>query len=208
MKKKTVITISRQFGSGGRVIGKQLADRLGIPFYDHELISMAAKETGFSEEVFERVDEKASSSLLYSLYMGSYMMGGGLAAGPAELPFNDKVFLIQSQIIRDVASQGSCVIVGRCADYVLKNEDDCVNAYIYADLASRVDRAVHNYEVPPDKAEDVVVKTDKRRAAYYSYYSGRKWGQAENYDLSLNSAKLGEEGCIQILETVVRMRSR
>lgn len=208
MKKKTVITISRQFGSGGRVIGKQLADRLGIPFYDHELISMAAKETGFSEEVFERVDEKASSSLLYSLYMGSYMMGGGLAAGPAELPFNDKVFLIQSQIIRDVAAQGSCVIVGRCADYVLKNEDDCINAYIYADLASRVDRAVHNYEVPPDKAEDVVVKTDKRRAAYYSYYSGRKWGQAENYDLSLNSAKLGEEGCIQILETVVRLRSR
>ena len=190
------------------MIGKQLADRLGIPFYDHELISMAAKETGFSEEVFERVDEKASSSLLYSLYMGSYMMGGGLAAGPAELPFNDKVFLIQSQIIRDVAAQGSCVIVGRCADYVLKNEDDCINAYIYADLASRVDRAVHNYEVPPDKAEDVVVKTDKRRAAYYSYYSGRKWGQAENYDLSLNSAKLGEEGCIQILETVVRLRSR
>ena len=208
MKKNTVITISRQFGSGGRVIGKQLADRLGIPFYDHELISMAAKETGFSEEVFERVDEKASSSLLYSLYMGSYMMGGGLAAGPAELPFKDKVFLIQSQIIRDVAAQGSCVIVGRCADYVLKSEDDCINAYIYADLASRVDRAVHNYEVPPDKAEDVVVKTDKRRAAYYSYYSGRKWGQAENYDLSLNSAKLGEEGCIQILETVVRLRSR
>lgn len=208
MKQKTVITISRQFGSGGRVIGKQLADRLGIPFYDHELISMAAKETGFSEEVFERVDEKASSSLLYSLYMGSYMMGGGLAAGPAELPFNDKVFLIQSQIIRDVAAQGSCVIVGRCADYVLKNEDDCINAYIYADLASRVDRAVHNYEVPPDKAEDVVIKTDKRRAAYYSYYSGRKWGQAENYDLSLNSGKLGEEGCIQILETVVRLRNR
>lgn len=206
MKRKTVLTISRQYGSGGRVIGKQLAERLGIPFYDHELISMAAKETGYSEEAFERVDEKASSSLLYSLYMGSYMLGGGMAGTSNEMPFNDKVFLIQSQIIRDVALRGSCVIVGRCADYVLKNRDDAVHVYIYADLAERIHRAVEVYGVDAAKAEEVVTKTDKRRSAYYTYYAGRKWGRAENYDLSLNSGKLGDEACIQILETMVRQR--
>ena len=125
MNNKYVITISRQFGSGGRAIGHKLADKLGIPFYDKELISIAAKDSGLSPEVFKSVDETAANSLLYSLSMGMYNLGGPLAMG--DLPVNDKLYLLQHEIIKDIATKGPCVIVGRCADYVLKDNPHTVN---------------------------------------------------------------------------------
>lgn len=197
MKHKTVITISRQYGSGGREIGRKLAEELGIPFYDKELISLTAKKSGLGEDWLREVDEKASSSLLYSLSMtGS--MGSGF-----DLPLNDKVFLLQSDIIREVAKEGSCVIVGRCADYVLKEEARCINLFIHADLSKRVERAVQVYNQPAAKAESIVLKTDKRRATYYNYYTGIKWGGVENYDLSLDSGRVGPEGAVKVIKAFI-----
>ena len=138
MANDTIITISRQYGSGGRFIGRKLAEALDIPFYDKELITMSAEESGMSKEIFEKADEKAANSLLYTLSMNAYLLHG--MAGVPDLPLNDKVFLVQSEVIRKLAAKGPCVIVGRCADYVLQENPNCVNVYIYSDMEDRVSR--------------------------------------------------------------------
>ncbi len=201
MANETIITISRQYGSGGRFIGRKLAEALDIPFYDKELITMSAEESGMSREIFEKVDEKASSSLLYTLSMNAYLLHG--MAGVPDLPLNDKVFLIQSEVIRKAAANGPCVIVGRCADYVLRENPACVNVYIYSDMEDRVHRATTYYNLSADRAREQIQKTDKKRAAYYNFYTSLKWGRAENYDLSLNSAKLGIDGCVEVIRAFI-----
>ena len=201
MANETIITISRQYGSGGRFIGRKLAEALDIPFYDKELITMSAEESGMSREIFEKVDEKASSSLLYTLSMNAYLLHG--MAGVPDLPLNDKVFLIQSEVIRKAAANGPCVIVGRCADYVLRENPACVNVYIYSDMEDRVHRATTYYNLSADRAQEQIQKTDKKRAAYYNFYTSLKWGRAENYDLSLNSAKLGIDGCVEVIRAFI-----
>lgn len=193
----TVITISRQYGSGGRFVGRKLAEALNIPFYDKELITMAAEESGMSRELFEKADEKASNSLLYTLSMNSYLLHG--MAGVPDLPLNDKVFLVQSEVIRKIADKGPCVIVGRCADYILRELPNCVNVYIYSDMEDRVARATTYYNLSADRAKEQIQKTDKKRATYYNFYTNLKWGRAENYDLSLNSAKIGIDGCVDVI---------
>ena len=158
---------------------------------------MAAEESGMSKELFEKADEKAGSSLLYTLSMNSYLLHG--MAGVPDLPLNDKVFLIQSEMIRKVADKGSCVIVGRCADYVLREKENCLNVYIYSDLDDRVARATTYYGLSPERAREQMQKMDKKRASYYNFYTNLKWGRAENYDLSLNSAKVGIDGCVDVI---------
>ena len=202
---KYIITIGRQFGSGGRAIGEKLAKKLGVPFYDKELISLAAKESGISPEVFENVDEKAANSLLYSLSMGMYSFGSGFPA-MGDLPVNDKLYLLQHKIIKDVASKGSCVIVGRCADYILKERPECVNIFIYADIEFRKQEAVKKHGIDAARAEHIINKTDKSRANYYSFYSGQKWGMAENYDLCINSGKLDEDKIVDLIIEYIRMK--
>ena len=197
MATNTVITISRQYGSGGRFVGRKLAEALNIPFYDKELITMAAEESGMSRELFEKADEKASNSLLYTLSMNSYLLHG--MAGVPDLPLNDKVFLVQSEVIRKIADKGPCVIVGRCADYILRELPNCVNVYIYSDMEDRVARATTYYNLSADRAKEQIQKTDKKRATYYNFYTNLKWGRAENYDLSLNSAKIGIDGCVDVI---------
>jgi len=196
MSTNVVFTIGRQFGSGGRQVGKTLAQKLGIPFYDKELIAISARDSGLSEALFSNADEKATSSIFYSLVMGNYPMASG-ALGVTEMPLNDQLFLIQSKTIKRLASEGSCVIVGRCADYILRDMDNVVNVFIHADLKNRVERAIRVYEVPENKSEDVCLKTDKQRANFYNYYSDRKWGMCRTYDLSLDSGMLGIEGCAE-----------
>jgi cytidylate kinase len=196
MSIQTVFTIGRQFGSGGRQVGKNLAEKLGIPFYDKELVAISARDSGLSEALFTNADEKATSSIFYSLVMGNYPMASG-ALGVTEMPLNDQLFLIQSKTIKRLAEEGPCVIVGRCADYILREKENVLNIFIHADLASRVERAINVYEVPEKKAEDVCLKTDKQRANFYNYYSDRKWGMCRTYDLSLDSKKLGIDGCVQ-----------
>ena len=195
MGTKAIFAIGRQFGSGGRMVGKKLSEKLGIPYYDKELLAMAAKDSGYSEELFRNADEKPASSLLYSLVMGSYPMSSG-TLGFNEMPLNDQLFLIQSNTIRKVASKGSCIIIGRCGDYILKDDPDLISIFIHAPLEARVKRAVEVYGIPADRAEDICLKNDKSRANFYNYYSDRKWGMCRTYSISLDSSKLGIDGCV------------
>ena len=202
---RIIVTIGRQFGSGGRAIGEMLAKKLGISFYDKELISLAAKESGMSPEVFDNVDEKAANSLLYSLSMGLYNFGSGFSA-MGDLPVNDKLYLLQHQLIKEIAAKESCVIVGRCADYVLRDDPNCVNLFFYADMEYRKQEAVKKHGIDEARAEHIIIKTDKSRANYYSFYSGQKWGMAENYDLCINSAKLSDEKIVDLIIEYINMK--
>lgn len=202
-----IITIGRQFGSGGRQIGKALATKLNIPFYDKELLAIAAKDSGLSEALFHNADEKPTSSLLYSLVMGNYPMATG-AIGFNEMPLNDQLFLIQSKTIKRIAEKGSCVIIGRCADYVLRDNPDKISIFIHADLESRVKRAIEVYAAPKDKAEEICLKADKTRANYYNYYSDQKWGMCRTYDLSLDSSQLGIDFCVELIEDYIAHKEK
>lgn len=197
-----IITISRQYGSGGREIGEKLAAKLGIPFYDNEIITRAAKESGFAIEAFQRAEQKASNSLLYSIAMGlnSY---GNQDFGFTNLSLEDKIYLAQSEVIHKMAAEGPCVIVGRCADYILRNNKNVVNVFIWATLESRVRRAVESYQLPEHKAAEQILKIDKRRANYYNYHANEKWGRAENYHLSIQSDYVGIDGAVECIERFV-----
>ena len=198
MAKERIITIARQFGSGGREIGEELAKALGVKCYDKELISLAAKESGVDPEIFNNVDEKATNSLLYSLSLGLYSFGSNFNAD--RLPVNDKLYLLQHKIIKQLASKGPCVIVGRCADYVLRDKKNILRLFICADMDYRINRAVKIKGVKREKAAQIINKTDKSRANYYNFYSSMKWGEPENYDLSINRTKLSTEQVIGVVQ--------
>lgn len=193
-----IITISRQFGSGGREIGAKLAEKLGIPFYDNELITRAAKESGFSVAAFENAEKKATNSLLYSIAMGMNAFGNQ-DIGFTHLSLDDQIYLAQSNVIRKVAAEGPCVIIGRCADYVLRNHPNVVHVFIWADLEFRKERAVNLYHLDKSKAEDEILKYDKRRANYYNYHANEKWGKAENYHLSIKSNYAGIDNSVECI---------
>ncbi len=204
MSFKKIITITRQYGSGGHEIGKALAEKLGIGFYDKELISIAAKESGIAPELFAKADEKAANSLLYSLSSGLYTYGNGFSTGGmGDLPLNDKLYILQHKIIKQKAEKEYFVVVGRCADYILRQYDNVVRVFIYADIDSRVKRALARNEINPSRAKQAVQKADKNRANYYSFYSGQKWGSPENYDLCVNSTKLSTEQAVRIIEDYI-----
>lgn len=198
MNMKKVITIGRQYGSGGREIGKKLAERYGIPFYDNELITRAAKESGFAEETFERAEEKATNSLLYSLAMGINVYGNQ-DFGFSGLSLDDRIFLAQSDVIRKVAEEGPCVIVGRCADYVLREREDVFNIFVRASMEFRLKRAIQEYGVEEKKAADFILKNDKRRGNYYSYHVGEKWTNLNNYDMVICSSFMGIDNSIDCI---------
>lgn len=199
-----IITISRQFGSGGREIAEKLSEKLGVRYYDKELISLAAKESGIDPEVFNNVDERAANSLLYSLSLGLYSFGGNFSPMDG-MPVNDKLYILQHKIIRQIAQDAPCIIVGRCADYILREKKNLVRIFIYADLDYRVKRAIEKKDVNKSKAEQVVLKTDKSRANYYNFYSGKKWGLTENYDLCINRSKLTAEQAVDVIESYLKI---
>ena len=207
MANNTIITIARQYGSGGHDIGKKLAEELKIPFYDKELLERAAKDSGFCQEIFENYDEKPTNSFLYSLVMDTYSMGYSTAAF-AEMPLNHKIFLAQFNAIKDIAKEGPCVIVGRCADYALADFPNVLNVYLYADLQSRIARIARRHDVTDAKAKDLIQKTDKSRASYYNYYTNKKWGEATGYDLCLNTASLGIDGTIHMIREFAAYKER
>ena len=194
-----VITITRQFGSGGREIGKKLAEAYGIPFYDNEIISRAAKDTGFAEAAFERAEDKASNSLLYSIAMGMNVFSSQ-DVGFSGLSLDDRIFLAQSKVIRNVAKEGPCVIVGRCADYILKNQENVVNLFIRATLDFRIKRAIEVEGIPKEKSAEMVMKKDKSRANYYKYHSGERWDNVLNYDIAIRSDLCGIDGTVACLK--------
>ena len=191
-EKHTIITISRQYGSGGREIGRKLAQELNIPFYDTELIELAAESSNLDISFFENRENTGVGSLLYDLVTGVR----------SELSVNDKVFLEQSAVIQKIADQGPCIIVGRCADYVLKDRPHVLNIFIYADLETRKHRISHIYHEADEKALEQIDKIDKKRASYYNYYSHQKFGDAQNYNICLDSGTLGINACVAIIKNI------
>ena len=204
MAKKIIITIARQFGSGGREIGELVAKKLGIPFYDKELIKDAAAKGSLNEEILKVTDESAANSLLYTLAMGSNILGAG-AHFNYKMPLNDKLFILQSEIIKEYADKGSCVIIGRCADYVLSNSDNLLKIFIYGNIKHREARIRERYpDIKSSQVMDVIVKTDKRRASYYNFYTGNKWGAHDNYDLIINSSTFGVKKTAEMIAEMAR----
>lgn len=199
-----VITVTRQFGSGGREIGRKLAEAYDIPFYDNEIISRAAKETGFAEAAFERAEDKATNSLLYSIAMGMNVFSNQ-EIGFSGLSLDDRIFLAQSKVIRNVAAEGPCVIVGKCADYILKDHDNMVKLFISATLDFRIRRAIEVEGISQESAAETVLKKDKSRANYYKYHSGERWDNVLNYDMAIRSDLSGIDGTVDCLKAYLDM---
>ncbi|MDR0661285.1 MAG: cytidylate kinase-like family protein [Prevotellaceae bacterium] len=207
MENKIIITIGRQFGSGGRDIGRKLADVLGIPFYDKELLVIAAQESGLSTEVFEKADEQTSKGFSsYSLPMSFSYMGVFMPSNDALS--NERLFELQSNAIRKIADNGSCVLVGRCADYVLRDNQACQSFFVHGDTATRIRRIAQRQQITEKQAEDIMNKIDKSRAAYYNYYTDKVWGAATSYDLSINASLLGIDETVDYIKAFVEKRSQ
>jgi cytidylate kinase len=197
-----IITIGRQLGSGGREIGKKLSEAMNIAYYDKEILEITAKESGLSQKLFEQADERTQKGLPPGLFgmrfpfLGDGMIGyGGLS--------NEMLFQIQSDVIRDLAEKQSCVFIGRCADYILRERKDCLNVFICANDEDRVRRIIGYGEdkgISVEKARDLVENVDKRRATYYNYYSNKTWGVASSYHICLNSSVFGIEGVVALLK--------
>lgn len=202
----TIITIGREFGSGGREIGSKLAEKYGIPFYDKELLEEAAKHSGICEELFVKHDESCSNSFLYSLVMGTYPMTPDGRINP-EMPLNHRIFLAQFETIKKLAT-GPCVIVGRCADYVLQDNPKMISVFVTGDMVEKKRRITERYDIEKHKAVDFIKKTDKRRANYYEYYTDRKWGTATNYDITVNSSKVGIDGAVEMISAYIELAEK
>ena len=191
MDKKIIITISREFGSGGRFIGENVAKKLDIAFYDKAIIEMASDKTGFSPDYIKENEQKLTSPSLFNFAIsGSY--AGNMVFGNGE-SLQDTMFFAQSNVIKEIASKHSCVIVGRCADYVLEKFDNCINIFIHSDMQSKINRAVNEYKLDSSSVEKILKDRDKLRAKHYNYYTGRVWGDARNYDACFNSDYIGLE---------------
>jgi cytidylate kinase len=205
MSKKVIVTIARQFGSGGREIGEMVAKSLGFEYHDKSLISLAAEKSGINHDVLKNTDEKATPSFLYSIAMGGMGMVPFSHGMPYDTPINDKLFVLQSGIIEELAKSNSCVFIGRCADFVLRDFDNVVRVFIYADINKRAEEVAYRNNLPLSEAKSLALKLDKKRANYYGYYTSKKWGRSENYDLMIDTTKIGKEGAAKIIEDFVKI---
>lgn len=201
--KHTVITLSRQYGSGGRLIGKYLADLLNVPFYDKKLLSLASEQSGFSEEMLKQAESRATNSLLFTL---ATSLGAG-SFGADGLSLYDKFYLAQFDAIKQVANESSCVIVGRCADYILRDYDRVIKLFIHAPIEDKIERAVTEYGDSRQSVKTDIQKHDKARANYYSHYTTQKWGDYNNYDLSINSSIAGIDGTVEVIKRFIDLSS-
>ncbi len=204
---KSIITVGRQYGSGGRYVAKLLAERLEIPYYDKELLAEVAKDSGIGKDLLEEHDEKNTRNFLFSMMSGSQPFADS-GAMYMDMPLNHRIFLAQFDTIRRIAGEGPCVIVGRCADYVLRDEPHVLNVFIKASQEERIRRVVKYYGVDPLKAEEKLRKADKQRASYYNYYATNTWGDVNNYDLCVDTGTLGIEGSVELIAKCVELRDR
>lgn len=206
MNEHYVINLGRQLGSGGKEIGEKLAKELNISFYDKELINLASDESGLCREFFEKADEKASQSILGGLFgtrfpfitEGAYPYNSYLS--------NDSLFKIQSDVIKHLAKEKSCLFVGRCADYILRDFPRCVNIFISASPEARIKRLMETMSIDEDEAEELMEKADKKRSAYYNYYSFNTWGAAATYHLCIDSSVLGIDGTVEFVKNFVKLK--
>lgn len=196
MSKKTVILISREYGSGGRKIGQEVAKRLNIPFYDKELIQLAAKESGYDEKLFENTQKQSKGT--FSYFLSVYAAG----MSPQDISLNDQLFLVTAKTIHEVSNE-SCVIIGRCADYILRDHPHTLSIFVHADLEDRIKRAKDEYGDDAPDLKQKVLRTDKNRAIYYNFYADQKWGHIGHYDLSLNTSNIDLDTCVDIIVNAV-----
>ena len=201
----TIITIGRQFGSGGREIGEKVAEYFGIKCYDKELLTRAAQESGFCEEMIRNHDERPTNSFLYNLVMDTYSFGYS-SGSYTDMPINHKVFLAQFDAIKKIAEEGPCILVGRCADYALENYDNVLSIFVHANLDARIRRIARLYDLTDAKAKEKIQKIDKQRSSYYNYYASKRWGDAKSYDLCLNSSVTGIDGAVQIIQEFAKIK--
>ena len=196
---KGVITIGRELGSGGRTIGKAVAEKLGVAYYDRELIDAAAKESGLSPDFIEKNEQAVTGSFLYNIAMGnSYSYGMLGLAGTNTLPLTMQVFLAQQKVILEY-TKTPCVIVGRCADYILRDREDVLKVFVYSDLEKRAQRAIERYGCDRKKALDLIAKSDKGRARHFATFTDWDWGDRSNYDLMVNSGSIGIDRSVEII---------
>ena len=205
MEEKYIISIGRQLGSGGREIAKKLGERLNIPVYDKKLLEMAAKETGIDASIFENADEKESNPFMRGVFvlkgiMNSYPIGAGSCMD------GDRLFEMQSEVMRNIVANESCIIIGRCAEYVLRDHPHIHSIFITADMCDRIRRIMENDGVNEQKAKEIAEKGDKKRRAYHDYYANSGWGIAETYDLCINSSRVGIDGCVDIIQQFIESR--
>ncbi len=201
MKKHMVITIGRQYGSGGHQVARELAELLGFKMYDKEIINLAAKESGISEEILKVYDEKPTNSFLYSLSLGAYSFENSLIGTPS-IPIVDRVFAAQAQIIKDLAEEGSCIFVGRCANSILKDRENVLSVFIHTDLERRIDRICEYEKISRNEASTIIRNADKKRAGYYNYFSDLKWGDARSYDLCIDS-RIGIKNVAEVIKLFI-----
>ncbi|WP_066715517.1 cytidylate kinase-like family protein [Clostridium sp. Marseille-P299] len=202
-----VITIARGYGSGGRTIGKMLAERLGVHYYDRELMRLASDESGINEELFVKADEKLKKSLLFRIAKKTYK-GELIPPDSDDFVSNDNLFQYQAKVIKEIAAAESCVIVGRCADYVLKDYDNVIKIFVHAPFEDCVETLKGMSSLSEDEIKKKITSIDTHRAEYYKYYTGRDWTNAANYDLCLNSSKLGFEKCVDIVIDYMNIRMK
>ncbi len=202
-----IITVGRQYGSGGRYVARLLAEEMNVPFYDKELLVEASKDSGICQDILENYDEKYSRNLIFSLLSGAQTHGDP-SAMYMDMPLNHRIFLAQFDTIRRIADEGPCVIVGRCADYVLRDHENVLNVFIKASQEERIKRIVTYYGADPLKAEEALRKADKQRAAYYNYYATGTWGDVNNYDLCVDTGALGIAGSVELIRKCVDIRRK
>ena len=203
---KTIIAIGRQTGGGGREIGQAVAKKLGLPYYDKEILDRVAEESGFSKEIIEKHDEKRIGSFLYSLVTDS--PSTSIRSIMPDMPLDHQFFLAQFNTIKNIAEEGGCVLVGRCADYALEGNPNMITLFFHADIDTRAKRIAEEQDLSLAKAKDFVIKTDKNKASYYNYFTGKKWGDANNYDISINPFTLGIDNTIELICDIAKIKDR
>lgn len=209
MTKSCVITIARGYGSGGKTIGKMLSEQLQIPYYDRDLLRMASDESGIHERLFAEADERVRKPKWFQwLKSRPAYKGTVIPPGSEDFVSDHNLFNYQAKIIREVASQGSCVIVGRCADFVLRDRDDLVRVFVHASREACIANVMRMFSVSREEAIRRIEKIDRERSAYYRYYTGRDWDNARNYDLCLDSSNLGFQKCVDIIKGYIEIRNR
>ena len=198
MTEGIIVTVSRAAYCGGDELARMLADKTGFKFYDREIISLASQKSGIHEEHFESVEKKPTNSILYSVVMGMYSSRGAYVKLDDVLT-DDKIYKVQADIIRDMAAQGNCVFVGRCSDYILRNNEKCFNIFLRGNLDDRVKRVMSEQNISEAEAKKIVSRADKKRRSYYNYYTNREWGNINNYDIALNLSTISETDAVDVI---------
>ena len=202
-----IIAINRQYGSGGKEIGTKLSKDLGIPIYDQEIPEMAAKKSGIRKDYFEKVDEKPTDSFLYALAMNTFSMNGTVNPFDNTLS-SDRLFNIQAEVVQEIAKEGPCVIIGRCGEYILRDEPNCISVYICSPMEKRVERITRLYNLSPKDAQKKIMSIDKKRDSYYGYYAGKDWRACASYNLSIDSGTLGIDNAVELIKKYIELKRK